>query len=99
MIKSIIQIIKSYWEMDVAPFFRIMLKSNINEAKHDEAKHTLEHNPSNLKSNGSINDFKTNELEHKSNADEMVQLSEMPYISNDYNKSGAKLNTNKEKLN
>ena len=93
MIKSIIQIIKSYWEMDVVPFFRIMLKSNTNEAKH------VEELPSNLhyESGAELNDFKTNptyEVEDKkwsgaSNADEMVQLSEMPYIPN----------TNKEKLN
>ena len=73
MIKSIIGILKSYWELDVVPFFRIMWSTS-NKSTQEA--------PSNLKYNNSIESY---EIKSKVNTvtleeDEHVQLSEMPYI-------------------
>ena len=73
MIKSIIGILKSYWELDVVPFFRIMF-SPYNKVEQET--------PSSLETRGSIESY---EIKGQDNAvglddDEMVQLSEMPYI-------------------
>ena len=73
MLKSIIGILKSYWELDVVPFFRIMFSAS-NKSTQEA--------PSNLKYNNSIESY---EIKSKVNTvtleeDEHVQLSEMPYI-------------------
>ena len=73
MIKSIIGILKSYWELDVVPFFRIMLSAS-NKSRQEV--------PSGLETRGSIESY---EIKSKVNTvtleeDEHVQLSEMPYI-------------------
>ena len=73
MIKSIISILKSYWEQDVVPFFRIMW-SPLNK-KTQETPDGLKHD----------NTMESYIVKSKDDAvgledDEMVQLSEMPYI-------------------
>ena len=74
MIKSIIGILKSYWELDVVPFFRIMWSPF--DKKSQETPDDLKHG----------NNIESYVVEQKDNAvsleeDEMVQLSEMPWIS------------------
>ena len=73
MIKSIIGILKSYWELDVVPFFRIMWSTSSKKVK--EAPRSLKHD----------NTMESYVVKKKDDAvgleeDEMVQLSEMPYI-------------------
>ena len=73
MIKSIIGILKSYWELDVVPFFRIMFSAS-NKSTQEA--------PSGLKHDNTMESYV---VKSKDNAvglddDEMVQLSEMPYI-------------------
>ena len=73
VLKSIIGILKSYWELDVVPFFRIMLSPSNKSTQ--EAPSSLKHD----------NTMESYVVQQKDNAvgleeDEMVQLSEMPYI-------------------
>ena len=73
MIKSIIGILKSYWELDVVPFFRIMFSASSSKVQEV---------PSGLKHDNTMESYV---VQQKDNAvglddDEMVQLSEMPYI-------------------
>ena len=73
MIKSIIGILKSYWELDVVPFFRIMFSAS--SSKVQEVPSGLRHE----------NTMESYVVKSKDDAvglddDEMVQLSEMPYI-------------------
>ena len=73
MLKSIIGILKSYWELDVVPFFRIMFSAS-NKSTQEA--------PSGLKHDNTIESYV---VQQKDNAvtleeDEHVQLSEMPYI-------------------
>ena len=73
MIKSIIGILKSYWELDVVPFFRIMFSTS-NKSTQEA--------PSGLKHDNTMESYV---VQQKDNAvtldeDEHVQLSEMPYI-------------------
>ena len=73
VLKSIIGILKSYWELDVVPFFRIMWSTS--SKKVQEAPSSLKHD----------NTMESYVVQQKDNAvtleeDEMVQLSEMPYI-------------------
>ena len=73
MIKSIIGILKSYWELDVVPFLRIMFSAS-NKSTQEA--------PSGLKHDNTMESYV---VKSKDNAvglddDEMVQLSEMPYI-------------------
>ena len=73
MIKSIIGILKSYWELDVVPFFRIMFSPD-NRVKQEA--------PSGLKHDNTMESYvvksKVNTVTLEE--DEHVQLSEMPYI-------------------
>ena len=73
MINSIIGILKSYWELDVVPFFRIMF-SPYNKVKQET--------PSSLKHDNTIESYVVKSKDHAVGLDddEMVQLSEMPYI-------------------
>ena len=73
MIKSIISILKSYWEQDVVPFFRIMW-SPLNK----KAQET----PDGLKNDNTMESYivKSKDDAVGLEDDEMVQLSEMPYI-------------------
>ena len=64
---------KSYWEQDVVPFFRIMFSASSSKVQEV---------PSSLETRGSIESY---EIKGQDDAvglddDEMVQLSEMPYI-------------------
>ena len=73
MLKSIISILKSYWELDVVPFFRIMFS-----ASHKSTQEV----PSGLRHENTMESYV---VQQKDNAvtleeDEHVQLSEMPYI-------------------
>ena len=73
MIKSIIGILKSYWELDVVPFFRIMFSAS-NKSTQEV--------PSGLRHENTMESYV---VQQKDNAvtleeDEHVQLSEMPYI-------------------
>ena len=73
MLNSIIGILKSYWELDVVPFFRIMF-SAYNKVKQET--------PSGLKHDNTMGSYV---VQQKDDAvtleeDEHVQLSEMPYI-------------------
>ena len=73
MLKSIISILKSYWEQDVVPFFRIMFSASNKSTQ--ETPTSLKHD----------NTMESHVVQQKDNAvglddDEMVQLSEMPYI-------------------
>ena len=73
MISSIIGILKSYWELDVVPFFRIMFSASNKSTQ--EASSSLKHD----------NTIESYVVQQKDNAvtleeDEHVQLSEMPYI-------------------
>ena len=73
MISSIIGILKSYWELDVVPFFRIMF-SPYNKVEQET--------PTSLKHDNTMESYV---VQQKDNAvtleeDEHVQLSEMPYI-------------------
>ena len=87
---------KSYWEMDIAPFIRIMLDSyntsrlnasrlNIaSDRKHDK-KHDRTHNRKRNRKHDRTHDKKRNRNTFKeSKCDDtsynMVQLSEMPLI-------------------
>ena len=78
MIKSIIGILKSYWELDVVPFFRIMF-SPLNKSTSNKSTQEA---PSGLKHDNTMESYV---VQQKDNAvtleeDEHVQLSEMPYI-------------------
>ena len=73
MLKSIISILKSYWEQDVVPFFRIMFSAS---------NKSTQETPTSLKHDNTMESYV---VQQKDNAvglddDEMVQLSEMPYI-------------------
>ena len=73
MLSNIIGILKSYWELDVVPFFRIMF-SPYNKVKQET--------PSGLRHENTMESYV---VQQKDNAvtleeDEHVQLSEMPYI-------------------
>ena len=73
MLKSIISILKSYWELDVVPFFRIMFSAS---------NKSTQETPTSLKHDNTMESYV---VQQKDNAvglddDEMVQLSEMPYI-------------------
>ena len=73
MINSIIGILKSYWEQDVVPFFRIMFSAS---------NKSTQETPTSLKHDNTIESYV---VQQKDDAvglddDEMVQLSEMPYI-------------------
>jgi len=73
MLSSIIGILKSYWELDVVPFFRIMWSASSKK---------VQETPDGLKHDNTIESYV---VKKKDNAvtleeDEMVQLSEMPYI-------------------
>ena len=73
MLKSIIGILKSYWELDVVPFFRIMFSAS-NKSTQEA--------PSGLKHDNTMESYvvksKVNTVTLEE--DEHVQLSEMPYI-------------------
>ena len=73
MIKSIIGILKSYWELDVVPFFRIMF-SPYNKVKQET--------PSSLKHDNTMESYVVQQKDNTVTLeeDEHVQLSEMPYI-------------------
>ena len=73
MLKSIIGILKSYWELDVVPFFRIMF-SAYNKVEQET--------PSGLKHDNTMESYvvKSKDDAVGLDDDEMVQLSEMPYI-------------------
>jgi hypothetical protein len=73
MIKSIIGILKSYWELDVVPFFRIMFSAS-NKSTQEV--------PSGLRHENTIESYvvKSKDDAVGLDDDEMVQLSEMPYI-------------------
>ena len=73
MLNSIIGILKSYWELDVVPFLRIMFSPS---------NKSTQETPSGLKHDNTIESYV---VQQKDNAvtleeDEHVQLSEMPYI-------------------
>ena len=73
MLNSIIGILKSYWELDVVPFFRIMFSASNKSTQ--EVPTSLKHD----------NTMESYVVQQKDDAvglddDEMVQLSEMPYI-------------------
>ena len=78
---------KSYWEMDIAPFIRIMLDSyntsRLNIAS--DRKHDKKHDRTHDKKHDRTHDKKRNRNTFKeSKCDDtsynMVQLSEMPHI-------------------
>ena len=73
MIKSRIGSLKSYWELDVVPFFRIMFSAS-NKSTQEV--------PSGLKHDNTMESYvvksKVNTVTLEE--DEHVQLSEMPYI-------------------
>ena len=73
MLSSIIGILKSYWELDVVPFFRIMWSTS--SKKVQEA-------PSSLKNDNTMESYVVKKKDDAVTLeeDEMVQLSEMPYI-------------------
>ena len=73
MLSSIIGILKSYWELDVVPFFRIMWSPS--SKKVQEA-------PRSLKNDNTMESYivKSKDDAVSLEEDEMVQLSEMPYI-------------------
>ena len=73
MLKSIIGILKSYWELDVVPFFRIMFSAS-NKSTQEA--------PSGLKHDNTMESYVVQQKDDSVTLeeDEMVQLSEMPYI-------------------
>ena len=73
MIKSIIGILKSYWELDVVPFFRIMFSAS-NKSTQEA--------PSGLKHDNTMESYVVQQKDNTVTLeeDEHVQLSEMPYI-------------------
>ena len=73
MLSNIIGILKSYWELDVVPFLRIMFSASNKSTQ--EAPSGLRHE----------NTMESYVVRSKDDAvtleeDEMVQLSEMPWI-------------------
>ena len=73
MIKSIISILKSYWEQDVVPFFRIMWSPS---------NKSTQETPDGLKNDNTMESYivKSKDDAVGLEDDEMVQLSEIPRL-------------------
>ena len=73
MLSSIIGILKSYWELDVVPFFRIMWSPSSKK---------VQETPDGLKHDNTMESYVVKKKDDAVTLeeDEMVQLSEMPYI-------------------
>ena len=73
MLNSIIGILKSYWELDVVPFFRIMFSAS---------NKSTQETPTSLKHDNTMESYVVQQKDNTVGLDddEMVQLSEMPYI-------------------
>ena len=77
MINTLVKIIKSYWEMDIKPFLKVMLKTTTSKSNTSRDRDTFNH----IKQWEDDEDVEVYGKQHKHWDD--WEMSEMPYIEKD----------------